>query len=222
MQKMVPKNFKREAPANRHQRRRHRMILALSRGLRGRGLDYGCGYGDITYLLSDQLDIEGVDVGIERVAFASEQYPELRFAVCGPDGTDYAASSFDVVVSSVVVPFVPDPDSYLQEVHRLLKPGGTLVIASKNIDVLRDRARALAGRGPAEGSLHIMNAGELQRLLCKVGFQVESRDYFYDPPFDSCKNTADVCFSAVRALGALVRISGWAEYYGFRARAIKG
>lgn len=198
------------------------MLLRLCRDLCGETLDYGCGYGDITHLLSGQLDIQGVDVGVERVKFARQQYPELQFYVCDSSGTGFKATTFDVVVSSVVIPFVPNPEEYLREIHRLLKPDGALVIASKNVDVVRDRVRTLVGRGHVKGALHIMTAGDLEKLLCKVGFEVESRDYFFDPPFDSCKNAADLCFGALQTLGALARISSWAEYYGFRARAIKG
>ena len=214
----VPVNFKRDAAATRHQARRHRMISRLAAGLHGRALDYGCGYGDITRLLAAQLEIQGVDVDVDRVEFARLQYPELEFTVCGSEGTEFSAGSFDAVISSVVLPFVPNPDSYLAEIGRLLRPAGELVIASKNIDPIRDKIRRAVGKGPATSPLHIMTAKELEKRLFAAGFEVVQRDYFYDPPFEDCKNFADACFSGVKVFGAFARIETWAEYYGFRAR----
>jgi SAM-dependent methyltransferase len=47
--------------------------------------------------------------------------------VPAPDG------AFDAVVSTQVLEHVPDPHAYLSEAHRLLAPGGTLILSTHGI-----------------------------------------------------------------------------------------
>ena len=111
----VPAHFHRDAPLDPHQRRRHDAVLSLLRTLPpGRVLDYGFGWGDIAWQASrTHPDIHAVDVEQRRVDFARSQYAPLPFDVCRPDGLDFPDASFDIVLSIVVLPFVPDDDAYL-------------------------------------------------------------------------------------------------------------
>ena len=78
----VPVHFHRGAPQDAHQARRHRAILGAMKGLAGAVLDYGCGWGDITFAISrTHPDVRGVDVDPQRVAFAAAQYPEKAAAI---------------------------------------------------------------------------------------------------------------------------------------------
>src|SRR5277367_6443658 len=45
----VPPAFCKGVRRNWHQRRRHAIIRRLLRGITGRVLDYGCGYGDVAF-----------------------------------------------------------------------------------------------------------------------------------------------------------------------------
>lgn len=94
------------------------------------------GYGDVTYACSRQLAIKGVGVDAGCVRFATEQYPEIAFEICGPDRTAFQDYEFDVVISSLFLPFMPDAYGYLTEMRRVLMPGRRLVIANNNADVL--------------------------------------------------------------------------------------
>jgi SAM-dependent methyltransferase len=51
------------------------------------------------------------------------------------DGTkvDVEDASFDAVLSTQVLEHVPDPDAYLAEVHRVLAPGGKLLLSTHGI-----------------------------------------------------------------------------------------
>jgi SAM-dependent methyltransferase len=46
---------------------------------------------------------------------------------------DAEDGSFEAVVSTQVLEHVPDPDSYLAEAHRLLQPGGTLILSTHGV-----------------------------------------------------------------------------------------
>lgn len=213
----VPSHFRKGAPQNPHQRRRHRAVLALLDGLEGRVLDYGCGWGDLTWAIAKtHPDVIGVDVAPERIAFAREEYAPLRFEVCPAQGLPFADASFDVVASIVVVPFVPDPDAYLEDVRRVLRPGGHLIIATKTWPLLRRIYRRLRdGRGVgtrARSKLHLHTLEDTVELLGAHGFTVLRREAFYDPPFSNHKNPADIVNSIVECIGELLRLKSPAPY----------
>lgn len=214
----IPGHFRKDAPKNPHQARRHRAVLGLLAGLPpGRVLDYGCGYGDLTYAISrTHPDVMGVDVAPDRVDFARSQYAPLRFEVCPTQGLDLPDASLDIVASVVVLPFVPDPDAYLDEVRRVLRPGGHLLIATKTWPVLRRMYRRLrdgAGAGTkARSQLHLHTLETTAALLAAHGFTVLRRDAFYDPPFSNRKNVADVLNSVVELGGELLHVKGAAPY----------
>jgi ubiquinone/menaquinone biosynthesis C-methylase UbiE len=99
----------------------------------GRLLDWGCGWGQVSKMLLDR----GVNVtsfeyredytgtGTERL----EKFPEIEADVSGdPVALPYPDESFDTVLSSGVLEHVADPDASLDELHRVLKPGGSLYV----------------------------------------------------------------------------------------------
>ena len=130
------------------------MVRRLLSGCRGRALDYGCGYGDIAHAISGQFsEIIGVDLSPERVEWARREFSPISFQVCHADSLEFGDDSFRTVISIVVINWVNDPDVYLREIHRVLAPGGKLVLAAAGPDRLRNVIRATLGRRPAEPGL---------------------------------------------------------------------
>src|SRR5690606_10200729 len=174
----IPRHFYRDAPQDPHQRRRHQAVLSLLHELPpGRVLDYGFGWGDIAWAASrTHPDIHAVDVEQRRVEFARQQYAPIPFDRCRPDGVDFADASFDIVLSIVVLPFVPDDEAYVAELRRVLRPGGHLVIATKTSQFLPRVWMRLSGqrerdRNPAPGIRH-HDAADAAALLGRHGFTI--------------------------------------------------
>ena len=218
--RQVPGNYRKGARMTLHQRRRHAAILRLLRRTSGRTLDYGCGYGDISYAISQTHPVEGVDVDVERVEFAVAEYGPIRFHVCPPTHLDYPDEAFDVVVSSVVIHFVPNPVQYLREASRVLQRGGHLVIACKNVSHVRNALRAIVGRGPAPSKLWIRDKRSIVDLLERENFKVEAESYICDPPFVSCKNFADVVIRFAEGFLSALRIRSTCGYFVLLARKV--
>lgn len=187
--------------------------------MHGDALDYGCGWGDICHLLAPRFrSIVGIDVSADRVDFASAEYAPLPFEQCPAEGLRFADASFDAVLSIVVLPFVPDGDRYLGECRRVLRPGGQLLLVVPNPDANIQLLYRLARRTPPRRSRNIESLPGLEAQLAGLGFAVEARDAFYDPPFDRLTNPAEVVIAAMNTVGHLVRHHRRASYVGYRAR----
>jgi SAM-dependent methyltransferase len=104
----------------------------IAREQHGPVLDWGTGFGQVAKLLAD----EGVDVtpfeyrpdlpeGVRRL----ERYPELQ-AHSSPEPVrlPFEDASFDAVLSCGVLEHVQDPDGSLEELRRVLRPGGTFYL----------------------------------------------------------------------------------------------
>lgn len=98
----------------------------------GRLLDWGCGYGQMSYLLRNR-DFEVVSYTIE----AQEPSPSNSFlreqdlnVVYGEDTVrlPFEDESFDVVLSCGVLEHVEDESGSLTEIRRILRPEGLFVV----------------------------------------------------------------------------------------------
>lgn len=216
----VPENFNKGARPTWHQLRRRRAILAMLQNLSGEVLDYGCGYGDLTYAISATHTVRGVDVDADRVAFARHEYQPLQFDVCPPDGAPFPDNSFDIVTSVVVLNFIDDAKQYLTTIHRMLRPGGHLIIACKNVPAVRNWFRGLLGRGPAPSKIWTRTRAEVLSLLADAGFGISRESYFYDVPFDGWKNPSDVFFGGVEQALSLLQVRSAAGYFVVLCRKI--
>lgn len=138
----------------------------------GRLLEIGCGDGDFLVL----AEAEGWDVtGIEYSSAACEkarQRLKNGKVQCGelPPG-GMAAEQFDLCVISDVLEHVRSPLDFLREVHRLLKPGGTLFIATPSIDSWSARFLRQKWMEFKVEHLTYFDRQTLQTALFKSGFR---------------------------------------------------
>lgn len=98
-------------------------------------LDAGCGTGRNAYYLADKYDanVEAFDFAKSAISFAKEHFshPLASFSVHDmKDQLPYSDESFDFVFDIMASFALPDADreTYLQELHRVLKPGGLMYV----------------------------------------------------------------------------------------------
>ena len=95
------------------------------------GLDLGCGDGEhIPWLAGHVTRAYGSDYNPIRLARARAAGADVVLA----DVTDYAAAdgAFDVVFFNHVIEHIPDDEQALREIHRILAPGGIVVLGTPN------------------------------------------------------------------------------------------
>jgi len=93
----------------------------------GKFLDVGCGSGDFLALMkSFNMDCYGVEPGRYDKEVARKK--QLKIFNGNLEDAKYPKNYFDVITLNHVLEHVPNPTKTLKELHRILKPGGTLII----------------------------------------------------------------------------------------------
>jgi glycosyltransferase involved in cell wall biosynthesis len=107
------------------QRTRHHIVMRFAAGA-GPALNVGCGSGRI---MADQPDGVGIDIRFDRLYYMRQTNRLLAQA----DGLrlPFRDASFQCIICSEVIEHVPDEDGRLiDELTRVLTPGGTLVLGT--------------------------------------------------------------------------------------------
>ena len=105
--------------------------FANTRGLRV--LEIGCGLGtDGAQFAKAGADYTGVDLTNAAIDLARKRFELFgltgKFQVADAENLDFPDESFDVVYSHGVLHHTPDIDAAVQEIRRVLKPGGRAIV----------------------------------------------------------------------------------------------
>lgn len=93
-------------------------------------LDVGCGPGEFTkYLLDKGYDAIGIDLSEAMVKIARERVSSEHFATMDMRHLEYKPSTFDGLLAAYSLIHIPSGKiaGTLQELHRVLKPGGYML-----------------------------------------------------------------------------------------------
>ena len=149
----------------------------------GRVLEAGCGAGRyVAALLSVGYDVEGIDSSRALIELVKEKEPALP--VRWGDATEVAEpdASYSSYLSVGVVEHRQEgPEPFLDEAHRLLRPGGRAVFTVPSFGPLR-QIKARLGRyqrkpPPLPFFQYGFRAEELAAYVARAGFQVDDVRY---------------------------------------------
>jgi ubiquinone/menaquinone biosynthesis C-methylase UbiE len=158
-------------------------IAALRPG--ERVLDVACGTGIVARLASQRVGttgtVAGLDVNPGMLAVAPSTTPpgmSIEWHEASAEAMPLPDASFDVVLCQMGLQFMPDKPSALREMHRVLAPGGRLILnvpgPTPRLFVIMGEALARHVAAEAAGfvnhvfSLH--DTAELQKLISDAGF----------------------------------------------------
>jgi 2-polyprenyl-3-methyl-5-hydroxy-6-metoxy-1,4-benzoquinol methylase len=116
-----------------HQRL-YKAYVAAEPFIKGNVLEVGCGEGrGIDLLLPKAVHFTAVDKIEDALVKLRVRYPSATFISMNlPPLQAIADNSYDVVLSFQVIEHIQNDSYYLQEIHRVLKPGGIALITTPN------------------------------------------------------------------------------------------
>jgi 2-polyprenyl-3-methyl-5-hydroxy-6-metoxy-1,4-benzoquinol methylase len=138
-----------------------------------RVLDIGCGFGEsLGYHRERGCDAHGVEADRNILRVAERHGLNVKVGLF--DAAHYEPASFDVVTLDQVIEHVSAPAEVLAGVHRVLKPGGMLVVSTPNADGWGAR---LFGRRwihwHAPYHLQFFSRASMARCAADAGFELE-------------------------------------------------
>jgi len=112
------------------------LIISLLRPKKGdKILDAGCGTGVFTDdILEQGAPVFGIDISLPMITRAEEKlescrfFPALGTMICLP----FAENTFDKAVSITALEFIEDGRKAVEELFRVTKKGGTVLVATLN------------------------------------------------------------------------------------------
>jgi SAM-dependent methyltransferase len=137
--------LRRRALADLDREHRHLVALGIRRG--ARVLELGCYTGAfLDFARASGCDATGLDINADVIRFSRARGLDARLATL-PE-TAFATDEFDAIWIANCFEQLADPMRVLDEVARILRPGGTLTIRTPNADFLglccRPATRGLA------------------------------------------------------------------------------
>lgn len=97
----------------------------------GSSLDIGCGPGLAAQIFTQKVaSVSGIDASAGFIEIARQRLPGRDFRVGEMEALPHADASFDVVTGFNAFQYAASPRHALLEARRVLRPGGTIVIAT--------------------------------------------------------------------------------------------
>ncbi|HPD17663.1 MAG TPA: arsenite methyltransferase [Planctomycetota bacterium] len=185
-------------------------------------LDLGSGGGKDVFLAAQRVGPTGRAIGVDMtpdmLALARRNAAKFRQAT-GLDNVEFREGeiehlpvengSVDVVISNCVVNLSPDKPQVFREVHRVLKPGGRMVVSDIVLnrpfpESLRDDedlyAACLAGALPREDYLGAIRAAGFASLEVLTDRLYEASSVCDDPITDEVAETLEGVASSITVL----------------------
>lgn len=195
-------------------------------------LDVGCGIGGSSLYLAEKYNAIATGITLspvqanratERAASAGmgdrSQRPSAQFSVTDALDTPFPDNAFDLVWSLESGEHMPDKRRFLQECYRVLKPGGTLIMATwchrpttPETPLTADERQLLADIYRVYCLPYVISLPDYEAIAQQLGLQnIRTADWsdavapFWDKVIESALNPTAI-------LGVLM--SGWTTIQG--------
>lgn len=148
----------------------------------GQVVDIGCGYGATARLLAEEwgADVMAITVSPAQHRYAAELDPgrgNPRYRLGDWMKSDLPAESFDAAIAMESSEHMPDLSRFFAQAHRVLRPGGRLVVCAwlSTEQPTAHQVRWLLEPIAREGRMpQLGSETDYRRLARETGFEVEA------------------------------------------------
>ena len=131
---------------------RHRKVLEIfSKYEFERILDVGCGDGNFSMLIGEACkakEVYGIEISEKGVEMARKNGVKCYRLDVDEEDFPFEENFFDAVTALELIEHLFDPDHFLEEVYRVLKPKGIFVLSTPNLASIHNRVALLFGYQP--------------------------------------------------------------------------
>ncbi|HEY6170759.1 MAG TPA: class I SAM-dependent methyltransferase [Candidatus Kapabacteria bacterium] len=158
--------FEERSGATEHSERRLReYITSLVPSNVSTILDVGCGSAWVakTFLPKGKT-VYSLDASITNPGKALTGYPSDKHVGVAADAfaLPFADNSFDCIIAAEIIEHVSEPEKFVHELHRVVKPGGVLIISTPYKEVLKYALCIHCNqKTPLNSHLHSFNEAKL-------------------------------------------------------------
>jgi len=109
-------------------------------------LDLGCGNGVFAKLAEETgIEIYALDSSDEAIKYANEKFGLLNTFVGSVDNVPSSWSGFNFITCFQILEHIQDPSNFVEKIHKLLAPGGYLIMSVPNKERLAVKLRRREG-----------------------------------------------------------------------------
>ena len=155
-------------------------LIEIANGLEpGRVLDIGCGRGLLLHQLRKRgWEVVGTELSEDSASYARDVL-QIDVKTASVTELNLPAESFDTIILWHVLEHITEPEGLLQEVARLLAPGGTLLVAVPNFGSLEARgAKSRWFHLDVPRHLNHFTPASLRGMLLAAGLHPRMVSYF--------------------------------------------
>lgn len=148
------------------------LVNEIQKSQSGKILDIGCGNGNLfTFLPDGKYELFGIDFSENMISEAKKNCKtKVSFIVADAEKLPFDDNTFDIVVCNASFHHYIHPNIVLEEMNRVLKIGGKVLIGDPYIPKgIRGIINALL-RFSDSGDYHIYGLSEMENLFLYNGF----------------------------------------------------
>jgi 2-polyprenyl-3-methyl-5-hydroxy-6-metoxy-1,4-benzoquinol methylase len=154
-------------------------------------LEVGCWTGIIGgSFLKDRCVVHGLDIDEGALVLAEKKGLKARKLDIEKEDFPYVSDFFDFVIFSEVIEHVVDYNHVLDEIHRVLRKNGIMVLSTPNLNSGQNMLRIIRGEDiispynkvSKDNHIRLFSFKSIQTLLINHGFRVDAVKYVSYPP----------------------------------------
>jgi malonyl-CoA O-methyltransferase len=139
-------------------------------------LDLGSGTNYLSKILKPHYPtakIINLDIAESMLSFSQKEniFPQDFFVCTDAEKMPFQTNSFDLIISNFVFHWFLEPQNVLEQINRVLKPGGLLLFSTVGPDTLKELKTAFSTIDNAPHVNHFLDMHDIGDLLIATNFQ---------------------------------------------------